>query len=385
MFKSPDIVGLVALLLAFLLLTPGCGGASAGAVRPQAPRAPPSVSEVSFSLLDEDTSGAPETASTVIAARTLLLGILRHSGYRVLDKVTPDAQSPPPEATLRFTTTITKRSQIVRWVQNGKVIDGYNLLATLTVSLGERIIEETRIDTQVTLDEIEQDDLLPLVRELNASPKMNEFGNFMQGYRVELAKKAAEEAAAAHDAAFRAWRENYGQPCANAATVTACDALVSWMAADQHDKDELLVSEGRRILQEAQPRLATLRDDAAWLRASPSACLEMATEATCAKVKDYLIAFPDGRHRTEAAAAMSNLETQAVERARKRQLDAKREASLEQQRQADAASRARDEQARQNKQNEARQCRGACSSKCAGVLEQRAFQACVSECIARCP
>lgn len=398
-----------ALLLAALLIVFACGASTEESARPQAPTTSSEVADVSFLLVTDSRSSAREAQETAAMASVLLGTLLREAGYNVREDATEAdslrakqrdmesraesdssesshaAPSAAPEAVLLFTITVTKRSQAFKWVQNGKVMGGYDVRADLSVKFGERVVEQTVREFRVTLGEVDREELSPLVRELNASRRMHDFGAFMTGHRAQMIRELADQQRAEEAAAYEAWFSRYAKPCSEPATATACEGLADWLVDGRNASKEALMKEGRRIMTDAEPRLAQLRDDVAWLKATVSTCLDLATERDCARVKEYLVHFPAGSHHDDAVAAIANLDARALERGKKRVADAKREELEEQQRQQDATARAREEQEKRSRQNDSRQCRAGCGAKCASVLEQQAFKSCLAGCVAGCP
>ncbi|WP_437605157.1 hypothetical protein WMF20_28755 [Sorangium sp. So ce834] len=315
-------------------------------------------------------------------AKRLAVDILKESGYRIVDET--------GDASMNLTLAINKWSGVFQWVKNGKVLGGYTVRARLDVSLDEQLVDSVRDEFRVTLDEIQRDQLVPLIESLNSSQKMKPFGQLVSRHRANLAKIAAAKQKAEEKAAFEKWHSTYASPCRKATSASDCDRLVEWLSDETNDKDPL-AAEGKRVLADAEPRLAELRDDDAWRRASSESCLELATERDCDRVRSYISNFPDGRHRDEALVAIKNLDKMSTQRAAEHEAEERRAEMEESRRQREDAARAREameragaEQERQRKDAVRRQCRVACSSKCGAVLEQNAFNACMSSCVGGC-
>lgn len=356
-----------------------CAETSEDGARPQAPSALESVRSIRFALTDGvDSVVDREAAGSADIARKLLVRHLRRAGYRIVD-------DDSAEANLVLSLSITKRQQFIQVIQNGKVLNGYEVVATLAVAHDSRTIARSERRFDVTVGEMEEDELESMVRELNASKAMAPFAAFMSRLRAKNEQKAAARRDADERRRVAQWTAQYVGSCEEPKTAADCDKLADWVSESHSRDDQPFLDEAQRILNKARPVIAALRDEAAWTASHVATCLQGATEADCASVAMYLSMFPHGSHRGDAQAAMDNLAKRSLERGKQQALAERREvAEAQRQRQA-AHEQASAEQAKARQGQQRAACRGGCGNKCATVLEQGAFQSCLSACIATCP
>lgn len=361
-----------------LLLGTACAETSDEGAHPQAPSALETVRFIRFELVEGgDSAVAREAADSAEAARKLTLRHLRRAGYRIVD----DGSA---EAKIVLSLSITKRQQFLQLIQNGKVLNGYEVVATLAVVHDGRTVVQSERRFNVTVGEMEEDELEAMVRELNAAKGMGPFAAFIARSRMNHEQQAAAKRDQDERRRVERWTNRYG-PCENPKTAADCDDLERW-SSENHSGDELpFVDEAQRILNKSRPLVAAIRDETAWTESHVANCLQGATEADCAFVASYLHTFPRGVHRTEAQAAMDNLSRVSQERGKQQVLAERREVSEAQRQRQAAQDQATAEQARARQAQQRAACRGGCGNKCATVLEQGAFQSCLSACVAACP
>lgn len=211
-----------------------------------------------------------------------------------------------------------------------------------------------------------------------------------RGDELELiinAQKAGSVSLQAFREAYdkKRWDAAEARACAEPEAVNACDGVKAYV--DDYPKGER-ASEARKLLEDALPRLAQLRERAAWNLVTPESCRAPVTETGCRTVEGYLAEYASGAHAEEARAvlngsakAIAKLKTKAEADARAAQRKAEAQA-LAEQRKAEAealAERRREEAAVRRAQAEA-----AAEQRRQEAEERRAAAAALRECTTDC-
>lgn len=197
---------------------------------------------------------------------------------------------------------------------------------------------------------------------------------FVMRGTTEVGKVDLAPVQAAHEAS--AWSTLDKAACAEPKKSDACAPVKAFMKkypASAH------VAEARLVVAKAQPTIETLEDAEAWAGTNADGCARPAgrdivgAENMCDQLQRYIDAYPNGKHVTEAKAAIAKGRP-AIKRA-----------------QDDAARVAREEEAAQKRreQQEAARQKAAlqteCNAKCNVMCSRRVNpEMCVSGCVQLC-
>jgi hypothetical protein len=323
---------------------------------------------------------AAEARQAVAMLHGIVRNELRRVGYTIVDD--PRA---PHEGELSVSISVpSRRGQTVQWVQNGRVIGGYNVSLQLDVAVENRVIDRVSHQFRLALGAPNPADVAYVVQRLNASAPLVAFGVDMVNRRAALVEQQRVHQQAEAQAELQQWSQLCVAPCTEAKSANACDALAAWLSRERGRADAARVSEAEGVIERSRAKIEAMRDDAAWLDAKAATCIEFATDDSCAGVRAYLSSYPTGTHRPDADAALRNLLTAAQKRAGARDEQAKRVHIREVEQRREAADHAQAEDARRKREDAKRACRDGCGRKCSSVLEQAAFQACSRECLSTC-
>jgi hypothetical protein len=155
----------------------------------------------------------------------------------------------------------------------------------------------------------------------------------------------------------RRWTSSNYNGCATPTTTNACDAVRGYLA---DYPDGAHAADARQLLDDASPKLAWLRESAAWQAADAESCRIPTTEYGCKGVESYLNDYPSGTHAQEATSILKG--------------SAKKIATLKAKSGAEARTAQRKAEAAERAQERKRQAAIRQAAAEAKVAEQKAAQ-----------
>ena len=359
--------GLVFGALALAVGSAGCGGSSAP---PQA--VTPLPAETSSMTFFFRPSVMPKVNVAVQQA-------LVAAGYRLAasEKTSNDAE-------LKLEASSAPERTFIQTVVNGVPQVKERVTVSITVLAQGRIVDQPSAQFVVANGAITEADVQPLIAAMNTSAKVATFARERKGLgeaavrqreveeaqRLRAKAEAEEEARKKADSdAETAWQAARAIDCSTAATTTACDALVEWKKKNETGTH---AEEARAILKEAEPKVRTLREAAAWRDAHVDTCKAPKGANDCGGVENYLMVFGNDAHSQQARDLLASSSKKIAALIREEEAKAQREVARQ-------------------KGEELRACNADCLSKegyCrqSGAMrfDQRDFQDCSGKCLRRC-
>lgn len=181
------------------------------------------------------------------------------------------------DASIELVPTITSKPTMFAIVVNGqKKMDWTVTVNAQAAGKDGQLIDQATAQFSDVEADVNAEELKPLVSSLNAHGKLASF---------------------ARDSEANAWRDADANGCASPTSAKSCLKLEAWLA--KHDGSPK-ADEARKILKDAEGKLAALEDDQAWNTAHPDQCKSPTQSSDCNGVQVYMNAHASGGHATEA-------------------------------------------------------------------------------------
>lgn len=375
----------IATMCGYLLctaVTVGCGGAHTAVAT--SPSAPMGATSFDLGLRPSKLQGVDEALMSALAA----------AGYNIVDGAS--------DVVVDVTANAVESPSFFQMRVNGVVKKNYRIRVTVSLRWSDRIIDRFSAEFSGDPASVSPDDLTDLVSQLNGSSRVRKFiAEYEANAKDVAAKQAAEvRAQAERDAIVAAEAEAAREEeeahfarmimtCGSPANGKSCDPLRAWLKeskeSERTEDGRISDSDAKRnahwrlraqsTLNASESAIHGHQDDEAWARANAIGCK---AGNDCADVQNYIRQFADGKHITEAKAALGERDRIANARAEAEERQARAQEQAEE-RQARAQEQANQTRAR------ASACRSNCSTNtCSAYFSEPKKSACVSDCMAEC-